>query len=494
MLNLADRLSNEVGEPTKARAKVAPASSPNNGESWFALVNAIDTASVLDALAIEHDDKHATCPGCGEEGALICRDGGLKCLHDRCASAGPADYPGFRSNVDLTATVRGIEPKDAVLELAERFNVGLSRTPNSKQGNEASAGDDPGEPPPGMFEEEEPTQAPRPVLVIRSVSEIFVKLDPIDWLCQSLGLCPGAASLIAGYGFSGKTVVAQALAVAVAAGLRALGTFTVRQGRVLHVDFEQGFRLTAERYQRLCRAACVGPADLGDRIGLVSMPTVYLDSAGAEDILSRACEGIALLIVDSLRAAAPTIDENSSEARLVLDRLTRISERTGCTTLVLHHARKPQRDSQGGSRMSIRGTGGLYDACSSVLVLEADKGQPTICHHEKERVTGKCLDDFLIRIDDEEADGDPRGGLRVTAEGRTPPEPGAPADAQTEAIQTTVVALLTERGSVPSFAALAELLHLNRNRVRAALDLLVAAGRVQEIPVGRGRREIRYVG
>jgi hypothetical protein len=60
-------------------------------------------------------------------------------------------------------------------------------------------------------------------------------------------------NLIAGYGFTGKTIAAQALALAIASGGRVWDMFAARSGRVLHLDYEQGQRLTNERYQRLAR-------------------------------------------------------------------------------------------------------------------------------------------------------------------------------------------------------------------------------------------------
>src|SRR5690606_40360019 len=78
---------------------------PRDEDSIFSRVREVSTVAVLDWLGIEYNDKHATCPGCGEDGALICKDGGLKCLHNRCSHVGPAGHPGFRSNVDIVTAV-----------------------------------------------------------------------------------------------------------------------------------------------------------------------------------------------------------------------------------------------------------------------------------------------------------------------------------------------------------------------------------------------------
>jgi hypothetical protein len=69
-----------------------------------------------------------------------------------------------------------------------------------------------------------------------------------------------------------------------------------------------------------------------------------------------------LLIVDSLAALVRgAISKNAAEIRLPLDALNDISERTGCTILVLRHLAKPQNQSAGGKYM-IRGSGAILES------------------------------------------------------------------------------------------------------------------------------------
>jgi hypothetical protein len=254
-----------------------------------------------------------------------------------------------------------------------------------------------------------PKSGPAPTGPIRilGVADIFAPLPPVPWLVQALGLAPGAPTMIAGYGFSAKTMAAQSLAVAIALGKPDVWGFPVSGGprSVLHLDYEQGERLTRDRYQRLVRGFGATPADLGDRLGFASLPQFYLDNPDAEAILTGLCAGKALLIVDSLRAAAPSVEENSSDARKTLDMLTRVSEATECAVLVLHHARKPSESQSGGAKMAIRGSGAHFDACSSVLVFVGEKGQPTKVSHEKERISGILTDDFSLTVEDVEGNG-----------------------------------------------------------------------------------------
>lgn len=323
---------------------------------------------------------------------------------------------------------------------------------------------------------------PAPRLPRLGVADIFAPLPPVPWLVQSLDLCPGAPALVAGYGYTGKTAAVQCMAVEIAAGLPVWGSFSARQGRVLHVDYEQGRRLTLERYQRLAAAHLLTPDELADRLEVIVMPPAYLDDLAAERVFTRECEGADLLIIDSLRAACPTIEENSSEVRRVLDLLGRVSEKTGTTCVVIHHARKPSIDKSGGAKMAIRGSGAIFDACSSVLVLEADKGEPTRVSHEKARTSGITASDFELVIDDVELDGNPRGGLSVTAQARTI---GTVADADSAArghldgVCERIRELFREKGDQPSKGAVVEHIGAKRSTVFAAIDVLVGAGEVE---------------
>jgi hypothetical protein len=272
------------------------------------------------------------------------------------------------------------------------------------------------------------TEGTEPPRLIEHVGPdvIFAALPPIHWLCAGLRLAGGhGVACFAGYGYSGKTVAAQSIALSVAAGQDVFGAFRSRTGRVLHLDYEQGARVTRERYQRLARAMGVWLPDIADRLRLAVFPSVYLDSPDAPDVFARALEGFDLVIVDALRGAAPTVDENSSDVRRVLDLLSRQSERVGALPLALVHARKPpagaKRDDApaADARFAIRGSSAIFDACSNVFVLGGAKGEPVRVDHEKDRLFGTLLEDFGIRIEDvegvNESNGlkDPRWGLRV---------------------------------------------------------------------------------
>ena len=303
-----------------------------------------------------------------------------------------------------------------------------------------------------------------------STREIFSPLPPIQWLCQSLRVAPGAPTLFGGYGGSGKTMAAQSLCLAVASGALAWGRFSARRGRVLHLDWEQGRRLTSERYQRLAFGMDVDPDGLVSA-GLLEagiMPSVKM----TEPVLCEIGDGRVLVLVDSWRAAYSEVDENSSEVRRTLDAMGKASERTGCTFVVLLHARKSSKDAAGGKAQSLRGSGGFYDGCQTlVLFEESGTKRQSIVSLERERLGGDGAPPMLVKFEDH------AGGLRVMAsdvEVKSEPT-GAEKLAET---MTLLRRLVPERPGLGG-EALAEILGRRRQSVVAALQTLVAAGELR---------------
>jgi len=210
-----------------------------------------------------------------------------------------------------------------------------------------------------------------------SASEMSQPLGPISWLVRDLGLAPGRPCVINGYAGSGKTFAAQEVALSVASGQSAFGSMPVRQGRVLHIDVDQGRRATSSRYQQLAQ---------GRGIDLASMPidlVVFQGqlTAGGEvqpeavQRLGDVCLGRALCVIDSLRGIAPDMDENSSAFGAVLQALALVSDATeaqcgiGCTFIVLHHEGKPQQGAGRSAKFSGRGSSAIQDRSGAVWRL-----------------------------------------------------------------------------------------------------------------------------
>jgi hypothetical protein len=119
---------------------------------------------VLDRCGIEFDEKFARCPGCGEPKALICENGGIKCLHAALMWV-PSIFPGFRSNVDIVAQCEGIAPSLAAEQILRWFGLDNAVRSLARPGEDSA----------GLLEA--PTSAPRPT-VRNAISGACTRHDP----------------------------------------------------------------------------------------------------------------------------------------------------------------------------------------------------------------------------------------------------------------------------------------------------------------------------
>jgi hypothetical protein len=329
-------------------------------------------------------------------------------------------------------------------------------------------------------------------------AQLAEPLPPLEYLVADLGLVAGggAPHLVAGYGYSGKTVAMQAVALSLAAGAPAWGVLTAARRRVLHIDLEQGERLTRRRYQRLARAQGIDLRELGEQLGCAIMPALSLNHH-ALAAWSRLMEGWDMLILDSLRAASQGIDENDSLIRGGLDMLGKASEATGCRPCVIHHARKSSHDEPGGTAQSIRGSSAIFDGCDSVHIFSGAKGEPTLVSQVKARSHGEPTEDVALVIADVEFDGDPKAGLSVTLRGhelieqRRQEARERAAKAQAVRDGARLESLLAG-GSGPGTKEIRAILRLSGDRLTAAVSHLGDRIEVREERRGTGRAAMRH--
>jgi len=333
-----------------------------------------------------------------------------------------------------------------------------------------------------------------PAFQILDGPAIAAPMPPIEYICEQIGLVAGggAPHLLAGYGFSGKTVAAQSMALSLAAGRAVWGVHKCPKARVLQVDLEQGERLTRSRYQRIAIASGIDLTTLGDDISLVAMAPITL----ASDRMSQwrdLMAGRQLVIVDSLRAATSGADENDSSIRGALDMLGSISEDTKCRALVIHHARKPSSDSIGGAVYTIRGSSAIFDACDSVYVFSAEKGEPISVEHVKARSHGEPVPDWALVISDVEIGTETRAGLSVTVSGvelvtqRREAKVESTKKAQAARDAMRVIAAVAARHDGIGSVELRELCGLSGHRLALAVGLLTEQQKVTMEREGKRR-------
>lgn len=332
----------------------------------------------------------------------------------------------------------------------------------------------------------EPVSSVRPVperpggLNIIGAEEIFADLPAVRWLCQGLCLAPGAPTIFAGYGYSGKSAATQALCLSVATGHPLWGKYVTSTGNVLHLDYEQGSRISRERYQRIAYAEGLDVRTIirSGRLELGVLPSVPLD----RDLLCRIGESRTLVNIDSWRASHPAVDENSSEVRKTLDAMGIASEKTGCTYTVLAHAKKPQKDAVGGKKFAIRGSGGFFDGAQSIFYLDGETvGKPEVSH-EKDRISGQEISPFSLQF----TDIDGRAGLLIRAEDIEEKVEEHPAQKFSKTMATIGELCRLKPGL--SGSAIAEMIGKNKSHTLAAIQSLKAEGLIVAVGTGPAAR------
>lgn len=291
---------------------------------------------------------------------------------------------------------------------------------------------------------------PRPVARVGVVTgaALAEPVPPVEWLCQGLQLAPGRPTMLSGYGGAGKTMLACSLALAVATGARRVwdALDLQRTGPVRHLNYEMHEDSLRHRYQRLAAGAGVdlSASELGlcnrrELGGLtLTSPTVVRD-------LSVLLDGVALCLLDSFRAAIPGVDENSSEVRRYLDVLLEVTERTGCTMLVIHHLGKTSADprAQRDPVQMLRGSSGINDALDTSWAVIPGEHALRVTQGKVSR--GARADDLLVSIQDLSD-----GALTVT---NMPPEQMLALAAQTNPdreCEVSILSALREHGPQPA--------------------------------------------
>jgi AAA domain len=198
----------------------------------------------------------------------------------------------------------------------------------------------------------------RPKLRTLDVERMLVTDPPaVPWIAEPL-LVRGAVTMLAGREGTGKSMLALALAAAVGHGSTVAG-IACEPGRVLVVDAENG---PAEVHRRV-RGLGVKPQTL--IYAEAEAFDLCRDLGEVEGLLRRHRPEV--LVLDSLRALAPGLDENeSASAELVLGPLRKLARRWSCAILVLHHSRK--------SGDEYRGSTGIGGAVELMFTLARENG------------------------------------------------------------------------------------------------------------------------
>jgi hypothetical protein len=231
-------------------------------------------------------------------------------------------------------------------------------------------------------------------LQLLGFEEIWKPLPPVDYRIKPF-LPRGCVGLINGYSSSMKSWLALHAALMVSLGLPWLSMETCETD-VTVLDGEAGDFEDRRRLQRLLRGG-VRTAKK-PRLDLCSFPNLKISAPDFSPRFRALAETRGLIVIDTLHAFAPGIDENTTAMGDQLNRVQEIAKTTRCSVLVVTHAKKGGGD--GDERESVRGSSSIFGAADAVLnVTYKGKGQPLRVRQTKARA-GVEMEPLDVRVRD----------------------------------------------------------------------------------------------
>lgn len=165
---------------------------------------------------------------------------------------------------------------------------------------------------------------------------------------------------------SGKTMFLQYLVCCLASGQPLFGEFPVTKGSVIHLDQEQSFNQTMRRYIRICDKLNIKYKNLDiDRVNITRNLDSCEEIRTVEAELMKQFNGKTLAIIDSLNAVSEA-DENTDKISDILKIFKRISEKTKCAIILIHHTGH-------GDKGRPRGHSSIIGVPDGILMLDKDQ-------------------------------------------------------------------------------------------------------------------------
>jgi hypothetical protein len=200
---------------------------------------------------------------------------------------------------------------------------------------------------------------------------------PSPWLIRDL-ITRGGIATIGGEPKTCKTWLATEIAIAVATGTLACGTFKARAGVAAYFYAEDGASQVRKRIRALID---------GTSARILSTGRLHVSPAGPQFDLMRdhdlawvvaSCKrlgSVALLVLDPLRNLSSAAEDKSDDMSKVMRRLRVLGQLLNCTVAIVHHTSKSSADSsrrRPGQR--LRGSGAIHGATDSGIYLSELKG------------------------------------------------------------------------------------------------------------------------
>lgn len=355
----------------------------------------------------------------------------------------------------------------------------------------------PGESPTVDFDEEivPPGAAPRvvvappPDVFMRPISELLAmpEVDP-DWLVDQL-FTVGSNGWVAAEPKVGKSWTVLELVYALSTGTAFLGKFSVKQPRrTLYIQEEDSLQRVLRRLKKLLKgdSARQAPSDYFLRWSIRS--GFKIDSHAWVEKLRQEIESFSaeVVVLDVFNRLHGGKENDQQEMTVILETLTLLTNRYGCSFIIVHHNRKPQAGSDARANQLMRGSGVLagWSECSLYLRKGKEKHVLIVTPESKDAPE---LDDFSITLRDLD-----NGGIILDIGGVSVSERTSKIDGEI----VLAVEKINKDGLDATIQRIAETLGKERTTVGKRLPGLVDEGLLEmdEVQIGRNYVKIFTMG
>lgn len=210
------------------------------------------------------------------------------------------------------------------------------------------------------------------------------------------GFYAGTVGILVGSGGSGKSFLALELAMAVSGGQRAdlLRLEPTSRGKVIYLCLEDPHAILLHRMHAVGQRFDEETQDaVADRFFARPAAGKLLDLLDSKHsaALMRECEGVRLLIIDTLRRAHSGDENSNSEMAKLLGVCERVCSRTGVSILLVHHTRKGGAGDGGEAQHAARGASALVDNARWGACLDRMSEHDAETHADQDRSTDPLL-------------------------------------------------------------------------------------------------------
>lgn len=233
---------------------------------------------------------------------------------------------------------------------------------------------------------------------------LAMELDPPAWIVGDLIPKGPAIGGLFGAEKAGKSLAGLQLCFAVATGADFLGHEIDNPGATLFVEYEGSKPALQRRAATIAAKYGALQPDVPVNLSIVHRPAVKLDTDAGEAWLTRHCTGRVLCVIGPVsKAATITKEADQAEWARLSARLQAATDATGCTILLVHHTRKPDRQfgppSKVGDFMnSVRGSNAFLGAVDVAIGVQRDpeSAEGVLYFLEREGASGRTAYTFDV--------------------------------------------------------------------------------------------------